>query len=126
MAQRRGLVSWIGLILMVFNILAGLALPGQQAQARDGRQIICTAAGMVSIPDGPETTAPPVSYTDLCQDCLPLMQGWTALPVPAVVPMPALAQDKAQLQPALALHLPPSRLPGSASPRAPPLSVQAS
>ncbi|TAN53459.1 MAG: hypothetical protein EPN26_07010 [Rhodospirillales bacterium] len=83
--MRRRIMSWTGLVLLAFNLIAGTLMPvqaadplGQSVQdVLEGRGLICTTLGLKAVgPDG--GLALPGAESEsagLCVFCLPLMQG---------------------------------------------------
>lgn len=81
---RRLVTGWLGLVLVLANLLAGASLNGRSqatsfldAPLTAGHIVVCTAAGMVEFdgnghPVVPDGQGP---QKDLCSFCLPLMQG---------------------------------------------------
>ena len=131
---RRTVASWLGLFLLFSNIVGIGSLPARSAEAGPApfaqelsgdRIVICTAAGMVVLDrDGhPVETGKTAGHTDFCVFCLPLMHGGMvdAPATVAVVDIPAVPLIVA-IAPAEVSWPIPVRLPGTASPRAPPLS----
>jgi hypothetical protein len=127
-AVRRTVMTWLGLLLIVFNVLGTAALPARAqglASAEPGHIEICTAAGIVLLDvDGSDLhPAGGLQHAPLCQFCLPLAHGGAS--VPTAVAMPADGPCGAP-QPALFSHtetqIRPAHTAGAAAPRAPPLS----
>lgn len=129
---RRHVVSWIGLILLAFNVLGAGSMPAQAegttplfAQELLGdRIVICTAAGMVVMDrDGNILdTQGPSAHTSFCVYCLPLMHG--GVQAPAVIALAVLVEP-VETQAFLPAEQPAPRLTrpsGTAQPRAPPLA----
>ncbi|MBF0168481.1 MAG: hypothetical protein HQL45_12710 [Alphaproteobacteria bacterium] len=83
--MRRRVMSWTGLVLLAFNLIAGTLMPVQAADplgqsvadVLEGRGLICTTLGLKSIgPDGGLTLpGADAESAGLCVFCLPLMQG---------------------------------------------------
>lgn len=127
---RRSIVSWLGLVLLAFNILGVGAVSARPvsagvplfAQALSGEHVVvCTAAGMVAI-DVDGTPQGDGDHRSLCAFCLPFMQGGADVPVAHQPPLPlkspvAEALFVAWSDPVRLIH--PA---ASAAPRAPPLS----
>ena len=90
---RRRFASWLGLVVLALNILAGGFLLPHRAEAGAGsfvtdvsarELVICTTAGMVVLDrDGKPVgeRQPNPAHGGVCQFCLPLMHGATALAV---------------------------------------------
>ncbi len=131
---RRRLVSWLGLFLLVFNVLGASALPARSAEAGPApfaqeflgdRIVVCTAAGMVvmdlngNVVGTGDTSA---AHSDFCVYCLPLMHGGAQLPAAVLLPLDIVYPGAAVFVPAEPAVAHVVRLPGTASPRAPPLA----
>ncbi|MGE5476693.1 MAG: DUF2946 family protein, partial [Bacteroidales bacterium] len=127
-AVRRAVMTWLGLLLIVFNVLGTAALPARAqalSSAEPGHIEICTAAGIVLLDvDGSDLhPAGGLQHAPLCQFCLPLAHAGAS--VPTAMAMPSAVPGAAQ---PVALHshaetlLRPAYTAGAASPRAPPLS----
>lgn len=134
-AFRRGVVAWIGLILLTFNVVAGGALPAgasgtsQPLFAQDlfgDRIVICTSTGMVVMDrDGNLVEADHgVGQTDLCVFCLPLVGGTLHVPAQtAVVAVRVVSTRPAGVYGiALSAAHKPSGLTGASSSRGPPVA----
>ena len=130
---RRVVASWLGLILLISNILGAVGLPARPAEAgpalfaqelNSDRIVVCTAAGMVVLDrDGnPVETGQTGGHTDFCVFCLPLMHGGIDAPATVAVIDVPVAPSVAAITPTEASQPAPTRLAGAASPRAPPLS----
>lgn len=121
---RRGIVSWLGLFLLLFNLVAGSILPAQAAPLAtdDDHIVICTAGGMAVI-DRNGTPVPPdhVGQNGFCGACLPFVHGAVLTPAAALLPRPVVQPLPRALpavaEPALVGH--DVRL---ANPRAPPVA----
>ncbi|HTH18377.1 MAG TPA: DUF2946 family protein [Magnetospirillum sp.] len=87
---RRKFVSWLGLVLLLFNVVAGGALPAQTATAdADDHLIICTAGGLAAVDrNGTPVSADHTSENGFCASCLPLCHGAILTPEAALVPVP--------------------------------------
>lgn len=128
---RRVFVSWLGLFLLVFNIVGAASVSAHAAETPlfavellEGQIVVCTASGMVVLDrDGtPVSQSGRAAHQDICSYCLPLMHGGVQAPV---------LQTVAVLTPNLIRHefavpVPaaptPVLLAGAAAPRAPPLA----
>lgn len=130
---RREMVSWLGLILLAFNVLGAGALPVRAAEAgpapfvlelQGDLIVVCTAAGMVVMDrDGNvvETGGPSSAHGALCVYCLPLMHGGAQAPAFVALAVEAFFLDGEVFLPAEpAAAVRPVLLPGTAAPRAPP------
>lgn len=126
-------MSWLGLFLLIFNVLGGGALPARAADAGlapfaqdllGDRIVICTAAGMVVMDrDGNVIdTGGNSAHTDFCVFCLPLMHGGAQAPTAQAVIVDTAAEPVADFSPTEPTFAKPARLTGASSPRAPPLS----
>jgi hypothetical protein len=126
---RRRWPAWLGLFVLLFNLLAapaiGLGHNGAFAAELDGAMVICTSQGMLVL-DADGKSHPPADSSDhdgICVFCLPLMQGGSLAPVADMVVLPPSVT--ALLVEAPTSQLPP--LPGIARKahpaRAPPASV---
>ncbi len=118
--MRRTIASWLGVVVLAFNLLAGLALPAD-APAGDSLEI-CTAHGPVFIDQaGHPVPSPQTVPGGVCVFCLPLMHAGAAPPPllgfviqrgeAAFLVMRAPATEPAPI---------PVRLATAAHPRAPP------
>lgn len=130
---RRLVASWLGLILLAFNILGAGAVPAQAegstplfAQELLGdRIVVCTAAGMVvmdrdgNIIDTGDSSA----HSNFCVFCLPLMHGVAKPAAMLSLVVDAAAETRRDIVPVLvSAPAKPALLRGASSPRAPPLS----
>ncbi len=90
--------AWIGLWLILLNVLAAPLAPSPVIAARapagapatlDGLPyVICGMGGMIS-PDQPgQSDQAPAHAPDICAFCLPMLHGAAALPVPPPLPGP--------------------------------------
>ncbi|MCR6628567.1 MAG: DUF2946 family protein [Magnetospirillum sp.] len=120
--RRRTLSAWMGLVLLLFNVVAGGALPAQAAvpSLSDDHLIVCTAGGMAVIDrNGTPVSPDHAGENGFCGACLPFSHGAVLtplavpLPVPFVQPLPRA--PLADAEPARVAR--PLRL---AFPRAPP------
>lgn len=118
---RRAVTTWVGLFLLLFNVVAGGALPAQAANAlSDDHLIICTAGGMAVIDrNGTPVTPDHAGENGFCGACLPLNHAAVMTPVAASLPVPFVQPvPRAPLADAEPATVPrPLRL---AHPRAPP------
>lgn len=119
---RRMVAAWAGLFLLLFNLVAGGALPAAAAQTApsDDHLIVCTAGGMAVIDrNGTPVSPDHVGVNGFCGACLPFVHG--AVLTPAAVTLPVLLAQpipRAPLADAEPANVPrPLRL---AFPRAPP------
>lgn len=128
---RRGVMAFLGLWLIAFNVLAATALasgaPSSSgpsfADALGDRIVICTGAGMVVFDrDGNPVEAPSGAPAPLCPFCLPMLQGAADAP-------PACQGEGEQFRAAAVRTAPlvaaaeapaPAPLIASTSPRGPP------
>jgi len=130
---RRKVASWLGLVLLAFNLLAGSGLTAQASENSSpafaqellgDRIVVCTSAGMVVMDrDGHILdTNGANSHTEFCVFCLPLMQGGIQAPVAMTFVIAPTEYQHPDLVPNQPSDPKPARLTGSASPRAPPLA----
>lgn len=124
-ASLRRRVSLLGIVLVLFNLVASGLLPaGAAPVSGDDRILVCTTQGMVVLgADGKPSPADEraASHTDLCAFCLPLMHAGGE---PQAVSLafgvhPAL--DAGSFAAVVQAPMPPARPEGVSSPRAPPL-----
>ncbi len=133
--NRRVLASWLGVFLLVVNVIGAGFLPVRPADAgpapfaRDivGDDIVvCTAAGMVVMDrDGHVVdTKGGGGHADLCVFCLPLMHVGAQTPAAVAVIVAIMPTERpiALFGPAEPSRPAPALLVGASSPRAPPLS----
>lgn len=122
---RRAVSSWLGLFLLLFNLMAGGALP-LQASTLDvtagDHLIVCTVGGMAVIDrNGTPVSPDHPGENGFCGACLPLLHGAVLNPVAVQIPQPIVQPvpraPHADAEPALVAR--PLRL---ANPRAPPLA----
>lgn len=86
---RRRLASWLGLLLLAFNVLAAAALPARAESAlaqslMDGRIVVCTAAGLLVL-DQDGRALPASDHAQFCVFCLPLLHGGVDVPATPVL-----------------------------------------
>ena len=124
---KRG-IAWIGLLLVLFNLTAGEALPVLPSHETNqaGWDDVCTSQGMVPLGDlqGGTGSDHHARHASLCACCLPLLHGGTLSPptteIPAapvaVVPAPH-PWHAADHEPTTLHHWRPS------APRAPPVTI---
>lgn len=132
--MRRIVVSWLGLALLAFNLLASSGLAAQAAEQGPAaftqellgdRIVVCTAAGMVVFDrDGHPVNGDTGSgHSDLCVFCAPIMHGSLQTPVAISFVITPVEHRQPDLQPERLTSAPkPAQLSGSASPRAPPFA----
>lgn len=127
--RRRSVGAWLGLLLLILDILAGGALPPDPgtafAQELGGDHIqICTAAGMVELgPDGAPISDGVPGHEHICIFCLPIWSGGLdTVPLFSVLPTRLAETLTSPITPANAPAAIPAALAGCASPRAPPFS----
>jgi hypothetical protein len=126
---RREVVSALGLLILLFNLVAGTLL-SSSANAADApfldeifgdRIVVCTGAGMLVLDADGNPISQNGGVDPLCVFCLPLMQGTADAPVVVAVleaPLPFVAETFV----VVAVSAPtPARLVASTSPRGPPL-----
>lgn len=130
---RRFVSSWLGILLLVLNVVGVGALPPRSAE--DGPApfvedifgdgiVICTAGGMVVLDRNgvPSPAKDGGGHGDVCPFCLPLMHGGAETPCSlAVVALP-MALNAPPVLPSRPAFARPSRLTGAAAPRAPPFA----
>lgn len=120
--MRRAVAAWVGLFLLLFNLVAGGALPAQAAGSlsSDDHLVVCTAGGMAVIDrNGTPVTPDHAGENGFCGACLPFCHGAVLAPTAALLPQPILQPvPRAPLADAEPANVPrPLRL---AFPRAPP------
>ena len=93
-SNKRKFISWIGCVLLAFNLVGGFALPLPSMDPANSDGVICTSSGMVSLADLSDRTTGDARHapTVLCKFCMPLMHagldaadGGTVLGVPTVI-----------------------------------------
>ncbi|TAN55574.1 MAG: DUF2946 domain-containing protein [Magnetospirillum sp.] len=121
----RRFVSWLGVFLVLFNLIASGLLPAAASPLAGERIVVCTAQGMVVLgADGqPSATDEGAErHADLCAFCLPLMHA-SGAPQPVLLGLDALpARAIGSFAAPVSAPLPPARPEGISSPRAPPTS----
>lgn len=131
--MRSEVVSWLGLILLAFNMLAGSGIATQASASNQApfvqellgdRIVVCTAGGMVVLDrDGhPVQSDSGAGHADFCVFCLPLMHGGVQAPIAMTFVIAPIEHRQPELVPDQPSHPKPARLAGSASPRAPPFA----
>lgn len=102
---RRRIASWLGLLVLAFNVLGASAMPARGESSPlalalgEGRMVVCTATGMVVLnADGTPAESGIPAHDSLCAYCLPLMHGAAA--APALLFIPAISA-------AASVHVPP-------------------
>lgn len=127
---RREVVSALGLLVIVFNLFAGVALAStSQAgtapfleELSGDRIVICTGAGMIVLDADGNLVPQDGSIEPMCVFCLPLIQGSADAPVVILfldAPLAFVPETwvvETQVAPVV------SRVVASASPRGPPLA----
>lgn len=121
--SRRLVSAWLGLFLLLFNVVAGGALPPRPTYGAitQDHVIVCTVGGMAVVDRNGTPVAPDhAGQNGFCSYCLPLMHGAAIGTAFLSVPRPALISAPAE-------HSIPAHAPVVASPlrlalaRAPPL-----
>ncbi|MFD2232812.1 DUF2946 family protein [Phaeospirillum tilakii] len=122
MRPARRLIARLILALILVQVAAGLALPGQSAAARGQPAGVCssrpTGTDADHRPAAPESTAGPH-----CLFCLPLFQGHLLLPAAQTAPDRAEVGSDLRL-PVARFRFPPDPTRCWAPPRAPPLPLR--
>lgn len=134
-AQRRRLAVFLGLAVMVFNLLGGIVLPmgglpmGRTAvlAGADAQTItICTQSGMVDIPASgthPDQSPHGPHRGLACAFCLPLMHGGAvSVGDVGILSQPTAFNILLRLDASERVAPKPVRLAGLNAPRAPPIS----
>lgn len=123
---RRRVVSWTGLFLLSFNILAGVFVP-QPSFAKllggdEGHYLICTAIGLIEIDENGKQVSSDQSAAgvDLCVYCFPLMNGAADTPQSFTVAEAQLLASGTILPVCDSQQSLSPRLSWAAGPRAPP------
>lgn len=126
---RREIVSALGLLIVVFNLVAGPLISSSTRAANapfldeifGDRIVVCTRAGMIVLDADGNPVSQSGAVDPMCVFCLPLMQGAADAPTiaaPLDTPQrfePATFVADAAVAPA------PARLVAAAAPRGPPL-----
>lgn len=126
---RREVVSALGLLIVLFNLVAGIALASSAGTATapfldeifGSRIVVCTGAGMIVLDADGNPVSQDGAIEPMCAFCLPLMQGRADAPVVVAVleaPLPFVTEPFVVATP---VATPVVRLTTSASPRGPPL-----
>jgi hypothetical protein len=114
----RRLGAWLGLFLLVFNLLGAGAMPADGSPTAQGGWVICSPNGMSAI--AADGTALPADHGGLCLFCLPLLHaGLTPPPVGQIETTPLLMPVAPPPQTAPEVRAP-AWTAGPAGPRAPP------
>jgi len=97
---RRRVASWLGLLLLAFNLVAGGAQPSAKAAFPPSDHItICTVAGMVALDQDGQTQQPP-SHESVCGFCLPLMHAGAMVPMADWIGYRRIASNTGEAEPA--------------------------
>lgn len=128
---RREAVSALGVLIVAFNLIAGIAVASSSAaglapyleESFGDRIVICTGAGMIVL----DAEGNPVRRDDgvdtLCAFCLPMVGGIADAPPPvALLDAPAAVEPALPAADAAILFVAPARVAGATSPRGPPLA----
>ncbi len=95
---RRRAVSWLGLLLLAFNLVAGGAQPSAKAAFPPSDHItICTVAGMVAL-DQDGRTQQPSPHESVCGFCLPLMHAGAMAPMADWIGYRRIASDAGEAE----------------------------
>lgn len=126
--MRRRVVSALGLLVILFNLVAGTLIASTSSSAAapfldeifGDRIVVCTGAGMIVLdaqgnPVHDETGAQP-----MCVFCLPLMQGAADAPVVVALLDAPLAFDPVTPAPETPAASAPAPITATSSPRGPP------
>lgn len=100
---RRKIVSTLGLLIVLFNLIAGIALSSSASAANapfldeifGDHIVICTGAGMIVLDADGHPMSQNGAVEPMCAFCLPLMQGRADAPVVVAVleaPLPFVAE----------------------------------
>jgi len=120
--SRFRLISWFGLVLIVFQVAAAALMPGVTVASVQDRAVadgpICGTPPPKSAPE----SAPPAGSADCvhCLFCLPLLQGHLTLTEQVAVPVPGPRWDLAVARPPRSMPVEPEPVRPWAPPRAPP------
>lgn len=126
---RREIVSALGLLLVLFNLVAGVLLPSSANAAKSplleeifgDRIVICTRAGMIVLDADGKPVSQSGTVDPMCVFCLPLMQGSADTPVVVTNAEAPLPFTTARFVPEAAVSPILARFVASTSPRGPPL-----
>lgn len=126
---RRDVVSALGVLIVAFNLLAGIAVASTSAaglapyleESFGDRIVICTGAGMIVL----DAEGNPVRRDDgvdaVCAFCLPMVSGIADAPPPvALLDAPAAVEPPLPDADAAIAFVAPARVAGATSPRGPP------
>ncbi len=125
--MRRRVVSVLGLLVVLFNLVAGTLIASSSSSAAapfvdeifGDRIVVCTGAGMIVF-DAQGNPVDDGSVDPMCVFCLPLMQGTADAPVlVALLDLPQVVEPVARVSEVAPA---PRRAPvvSSSSPRGPP------
>lgn len=126
---RRRVVSVLGLLVVLFDLVAGIVLASTEQSAAapfldeifGDRIVICTGAGMIVLDAQGLPVHDDGAVQPMCAFCLPLMQGGADAPtVVAFLDAPPVVEPIARVRetPPASKHAP---VVSSSSPRGPPL-----
>ncbi len=125
---RRDVVSALGVLIVAFNLIAGIAVASSSAaglapyleESFGDRIVICTGAGMIVL----DAEGNPVRRDDgvdaVCAFCLPMVGGIADAPPPVALDAPAAVEPALPDADAAILFVAPARVAGATSPRGPP------
>lgn len=129
-AVRREIVSALGMLVILFNLIAGTALAASAGagtapfidEVFGGRTVICTGAGMIVLGVDGTPVASDTGVDPLCAYCLPMVTGKADAPAPVVFLDRPLAVDRRTPE-VVAVRAPEAEpIVASTSPRGPPLA----
>lgn len=128
----RRVVVWLGVVLLAFNMVASVTLPGRAETASaafagstgfEGAVEICTEHGMVFLGgDGAPASPSPQNHGvgQLCVFCLPLLHAGLGMPTVVAAVLPPTSRHSEVLRGTGQILVLPARFRTALFPRAPP------
>lgn len=117
----KALFAWSAIAIVAFNSLALLVLPVAPQfpmalpDAVNGRIVICTAAGLVTINTDGQPASDETSHAGVCANCLPLLAATVSAPAAGIlavlVPTPPAPCREENAPHVVAFHRPSARAP---------------